>query len=236
MNSIVLLSASITLFLISILFLDQSNQDNYNHVGAISIGEHDIIYISTLPPVGEPVFISNNPLPPVGEPVFISNNPLPPVGEPEPVPNNPFSTAEGTPKIVLKYNNSVYKGELRSAVFASGDVNDNMPSLEEDSPSITTMIPNQIINITQGEQIQLYIYENPKPELQPNSFSSTLYHLNGTVSKILSLKEGDKMDTFTIDIDKGEYLLLAIATWLPNPDNFLTTSGYVSYIFRINVV
>ncbi|GKS62441.1 hypothetical protein YTPLAS21_18990 [Candidatus Nitrosocosmicus sp.] len=208
MNSIVLLSASITLFLISILFLDQSNIDNYNHVDAISIGEHDIIYISTLPPVGEPV----------------------------PVPNNPFSTAEGTPEIVLKYNNSVYKGELRSAVFASGDVNDNIPSFEEDSPSITTIIPNQIINITQGEQIQLYIYENPKPEPQPNSFSSTLYHLNGTVSKILSLKDGDKMDTFTIDTDKGEYLLLAIATWLPNPDHYLTTSGYVSYVFKINVI
>ncbi len=208
MDSIVLLSASITLFLISILFLDQSNIDNYNRVDAISIGENGINYISTLPPVGKPV----------------------------PVPNNPFSTAEGTPEIVLKYNNSIYKGELRSAVFASGDVNDNMPSFEEDSPSITTIIPNQIINITQGEQIQLYIYENPKPELQPNSFSSTLYYLNGTVSKILSLKEGDKMDTFTIDTDKGEYLLLAIATWLPNPDHYLTTSGYVSYVFKINVI
>ncbi len=72
MDSIVLLSASITLFLISILFLDQSNIDNYNRVDAISIGENGINYISTLPPVGKPV----------------------------PVPNNPFSTAEGTPEIV----------------------------------------------------------------------------------------------------------------------------------------
>lgn len=208
MNTIVILSASIALLLTSILFLDQSNHDNYNHVGAISVGKNNINYLSALPPVGEPV----------------------------PVPNNPFSTAEGSPEIVLKYNNSIYQGELRSAVFGSSDVNDDVPSLEEDSPGITAIIPNQIINITHGEQIQLYLNDNPRPELQPNSFSSTLYHLNGTVSKILSLKEGGKMDTFTIEADKGEYLLLAIATWLLNPDNFLTSSGYVSHIFRINVV
>jgi len=179
MNSIVLLSAFIALFLTSLLFLDQSNQDNYNHVGAIYIGKNHINYLSTLPPVGEPVS----------------------------VPNSPFSTAEGSPEIVLKYNNSIYQGELRSAVFSSGDVNNDMPSLEENSPGITTIIPNQIINITHGEQIQLYLHDNPRPELQPNSFSSTLYHINGTASKILSIKEEDKMDTFTIEADKGEYLL-----------------------------
>jgi hypothetical protein len=64
----------------------------------------------------------------------------------------------------------------------------------------------------------------------------TLYHLNGTAYKVLSLDGEDKMDIFTIDADKGKYLLLATATWLPNPDNYLTTSGYVSYIFRVNVI
>lgn len=180
---------------------------NNNNISAVTIGEINLNSLSVLPPVGEPV----------------------------PMPNNPFSSTEGTPEIILKYNNSIYQGELRSAVFSSGDVNDNMPSFEDEASSITAIIPEQIINITQNEQIQLLIDENPQPELQPNSLSSTLYHTNGTVSKVLSLKEDAKLDTFVVDVNKGEYLLLTVSTWLPNPDNYLTTSGYVSYVFRVNV-
>ncbi|CAN5778869.1 hypothetical protein BH23THE1_BH23THE1_20880 [soil metagenome] len=181
---------------------------NNNNISAVTIGESNLNSLSVLPPVGEPV----------------------------PIPNNPFSAAEGAPEIVLKYNNSIYQGELRSAIFASGDVNDNMPSFEDEASSITAIIPEQIINMTQNEQIQLLINENPQPELQPNSLSSTLYHMNGNVSKVLSLKEEAKRDTFIVDEDKGEYLLLTVATWLPNPDNYLTTSGYVTYVFRVNVL
>ena len=193
-----------SIFLLSFLSLQYNTNDGFV-MSAITIDKNHIYYLSSA---------------------------LPPVGQPVPTPNNPFSTAEGAPEILLKYNGTIYNGELRSAIFSSGDVNDNMPSLENNSTNITTIIPKQIINITHNEQIQLLVSENPRPELQPNSISSTLYHLNGTVSKILSLKEEDKMDMFIVDANKGEYLLLAIATWLPNPDNYLTTAGYVSYIFR----
>lgn len=207
MNSLFLLLMLFSLFSLSFLSLQHDNVKDLV-ISATTMSKNHIYYLSALPQVGEPI----------------------------PVPNNPFSTAEGAPEIVLKYNNSIYKGELRSAIFSSGDVNDNMPSLEGDSNNITATMPKQIINIIHDEQIQLLLNENPRPELQPNSLSSTLYHLDGTVSKILSFNVEDKMDTFTLDVDKGEYLLLAIATWLPNPDNYLTTSGYVSYIFRLNVI
>lgn len=201
------LSALLFLFSVSLIFSLLQNYDNDN-IRAVTIGETNFNSLSVLPPVGEPV----------------------------PTPNNPFSSTEGAPEMVLKYNNSIYHGELRSAIFASGDVNDNMPSFEDESSNITAIIPEQIINITQNEQIQLLINENPRPELQPNSLSSTLYHKNGNVYKILSLKQEAKRDTFIIDADKGEYLLLTVATWLPNPDNYLTTSGYVTYVFRVNVL
>ncbi len=202
-----LLSMMFSLFLLSFLSLQYNTNDGFV-ISAITIDKNHIYYLSSA---------------------------LPPVGQPVPIPNNPFSTAEGAPEIVLKYNDTSYNGELRSAIFSSGDVNDNMPSLENNSTNITAIIPKQKINITQGGQIQLLVRENPKPELHPDSLSSTLYHLNGNVSKILSLKEEDKMDTFIVDADKGEYLLLAIATWLPNND-YLTTAGYVSYIFRLSVL
>jgi hypothetical protein len=182
---------SVLLFLFT-ASLSFSLGQNHNNISAVTIGEINLNSLSVLPPVGEPV----------------------------PIPKNPFSAAEGAPEIVLKYNNSNYQGELRSAIFASGDVNDNMPSFEDEAGSITAIIPEQIINITQNDQIQLLIGENPQPELQPNSLSSTLYHMNGTLSKVLSLKEEAKLDTFVVDVNKGEYLLLTVATWLPNPDNY----------------
>lgn len=200
------LAVLLILFAASLSF--SLGQNNNNNISAVTIGEIGLKSLSVLPPVGEPI----------------------------PIPKNPFSSTEGAPEIVLEYNNSIYQGELRSALFASGDVNDNMPSFEDEASSITAIIPEQIINITQNEQIQLLIDKNPQPELQPNSLSSTLYHMNGTVSKVLSLKEEAKLDTFVVDVNKGEYLLLTVATWLPNPDNYLTTSGYVSYVFRVNVL
>jgi hypothetical protein len=200
---------SVLLFLFSVsLFFSLGQNNNDNNIRALTIGEINLNPLSVLPPVGEPA----------------------------PIPKNPFSSTEGAPEIELKYNNSIYQGELRSAVFASGNVNDNMPSLEDEATNITAIIPGQVINITQNGQIRLLIDENPQPELQPNSLSSTLYHMDGTVSKVLSLKENTKLDTFIVDANKGEYLLLTVASWLPNPDNYLTTSGYVSYVFRVNVL
>jgi hypothetical protein len=157
------------------------------------------------------------------------------VGQPNPEPRNPFSNTEGAPSISIKHDNNTYVGELRSAAFSYGDVNDNLESFGNNSSNITSIIPEQVINISKDEQIQLIIEGNPAPENQPNTLSATAYHINGTQIKVLSISEDGKSDRFIIDLDKGQYLILTIATWLPNPDNYLESSGYVSYIFRVNV-
>jgi hypothetical protein len=157
------------------------------------------------------------------------------VGEPNPEPRNPFSNTEGAPSISIKYNNNTYVGELRSVAFSYGDVNDSLESFGNNSSNITSIIPDKIINISQGEQIQLLIRGNPTPENQPNTLSSTAYHINGTQVKVLSISEDGKRDMFSVDLEKGQYLILTIATWLPNQDNYVKSSGYVSYIFRANV-
>lgn len=161
---------------------------------------------------------------------------LPPVGDPVPSSKNPFSSAQGAPKLMLEYNSTAYLGELRSAVFESGDVDNNMPSLGDESSNITAIIPEQRIDMLQNTPITIYVTENPQPENQPNSISVTAYYMNGTVSKILSLKEGEKFGTFNLDLNRGEYIFLAVATWLPDQDNYLTASGYVTYVFRANVL
>ncbi|CAN5830231.1 hypothetical protein BH23THE1_BH23THE1_28230 [soil metagenome] len=59
----------------------------------------------------------------------------------------------------------------------------NLESLGNNSPNITSMIAEELINISKNEQIQLLIGGNPEPEDQPNTLSSTAYHINGTVAK-----------------------------------------------------
>jgi hypothetical protein len=158
------------------------------------------------------------------------------VGEPNPLPTNPFSYIEGSPEIMIKYDNSTFKGELRASIFTSGDVNDNMPSLEDDlGNNITSIIPSNTINISTNKQIELLVTGNPQPELQPSSVSASVYLMNGTAVGVLSVEDKTKNSIFDIDLMKGQYLIIATATWLPNPDTYLTTSGYVSYVFRVVV-
>lgn len=156
------------------------------------------------------------------------------VGDPDPRQINPYTKYEGTPKILIKSDNDTYQGALRVFNIVTGDVNDNMPSIDSDT-NISSILPEKAINVTQNEQIQLLIRGNQLPELQPNSLSATVYFTNGTALKILTLAEDDKKDKFIVDIPEGMYYLLAAATWLPNPDNYVTTSGYVTYTFRLNV-
>lgn len=84
--------------------------------------------------------------------------------------------------------------------------------------------------------VKLLITENQQPENQPSSLSSTAYYLNETVAKVLSFIDNKKDGSFKFDIHRGNYFLLAVATWLPNSENYLTSSGFVTYIFRINVI
>jgi hypothetical protein len=157
------------------------------------------------------------------------------VGEPDPRITSPYSKYEGAPEIVIKNDDYVYHGALRVFNLVTGDVNNNMPSIDSNS-NVTSIMPENAINVSQNERIQLLIQGNPKPELQPNSLSATVYFSNGTGFKVLSLAESSKRDTFNVDLPTGKYIVLATATWLPNPDYYLTTSGYVVYAFRMNVL
>jgi hypothetical protein len=156
------------------------------------------------------------------------------VGDPTLRPSAPYTKYEGVPQILIKNDNNTYQGALRVFNIQTGDVNNNMPSIDSDA-NISSVLPEKAINISQNEQIQLLIRGNPMPELQPNTLSATVYFNNGTGFKILTLAEDDKKDTFVVDVPKGNYFILATATWLPNPDDYLTTSGYVTYTFRLNV-
>jgi len=155
------------------------------------------------------------------------------IGVPNLSDKNPFKN--GIPEIVMDVGEKSYYGELRNYIWESGDVNDNLPAIEPPRSNITTILPNKTATLEKGAQVMFSIKDNPVPEAQPDSLSITAYSADdGAPIKVLNVSS-NKKDTFDIDLDEGRCILLAIATWLPNEGNFLTTEGYVSYAFRINV-
>ncbi len=155
------------------------------------------------------------------------------VGEPNLSVKNPFGG--GPPEIIMNLDDKAYPGELRNFVWNGGDVNDNFPVNEPPRNNITAIIPNNTATIEKGSQVRFAVKDNPSPEVQPDSLSVTAYTLEGYPSKVLNVSS-NKADTFNVELDEGKYILLAVATWLPNEENYLTTEGYVSYAYRIDVV
>ncbi len=155
------------------------------------------------------------------------------IGVPNLSDRNPFGN--GIPEIVMGEGDKSYYGELRNYIWEGGDVNDDLPAVEPPRSNITAILPNKTATLEKGSQVMFSIKDNPVPEAQPDSLSVTAYSAeDGAPIKVLNVSS-NKTDTFDIDLDEGKYILLAIATWLPNEGNFLTTEGYVSYAFRINV-
>ncbi len=154
------------------------------------------------------------------------------VGEPNLSAKNPFGG--GPPEIIMTLDGKAYPGELRNFVWNSGDVDDNLPVIEPPRDNITAIVPNITVTIEKGSQIKFSVKDNPAPEVQPDSLSVTAYTLDDYPVKILGMSN-DKTDTFNVDLDEGRYILLAVATWLPNEGNYQTIEGLVSRTYSINV-
>ena len=154
------------------------------------------------------------------------------VGEPNLSPKNPFGG--GPPEIIMTLDGKTYPGELRNFIWNSGDVNDNLPAIEPTRSNITAIVPNNTVTIEKGSQVKFAIKDNPAPEVQPDSLSVTAYTLNGNPYKVIDVSN-NKTDTFDVDLNEGKYILLAVATWLPNEGTYQTIEGIVSRTYSINV-
>jgi hypothetical protein len=76
-----------------------------------------------------------------------------------PIPISPYSKNEGSPQILLNYDNKTYEGALRAFTLVYGDVNDNMPSINSNS-NISFVLPEYTINITQWTDKTLSKWES----------------------------------------------------------------------------
>jgi hypothetical protein len=117
-------------------------------------------------------------------------------------------------------------------------VNDNIPVIQAPRTNLTESLfssSDRAISISKGSDVAFMVKENPAPEAQPDTISVNAYTLSGQPVKVLSASE-NKRDTFRNDLPSGEYILMAIATWLPGPSRYLNVEGYVSYVFKVNVI
>lgn len=135
-------------------------------------------------------------------------------------------------------NNTQYMGDLRNYIWRAGDVNENTPVIQAPRIILTASFlssNDRTISINKGSDLTFVVKGNPAPEAQPDAISLNVYTLSGQPVKVLAVSE-NKRDTFRIELPSGEYILMAIATWLPDSNRSLNTEGYVTYVFKVIVI
>lgn len=177
-----------------------------------------------------------------------------PIGKPTSNLSNPFGSFDKMPpQIIMVYENKEYHGALLNYIFNNGRGNSTLPSNQGGNTSnITSVLPGNEITVKENSTVKFIVKgNNSQPGVQPNNLSVNAYTIQGKPIKILSLAEDVKSNTFKINLSKGEYILLATATWIPNNENnnnnnssnssssssyLTTTGGHISYNYRINII
>ena len=157
------------------------------------------------------------------------------------IPSNPANPAggvnESAPRIIMIYNNTEYDGILDSYSFGKTE---SMMSLPTANDKITATIPNQTIAVEQGSKLYFMMKGITSSEAQPDGISATAYTISGEPAGVLRVvdepERGNRTISLTVDLNRGEYILAAIATWLPEEQENNQITGYVSYSYRINVI
>lgn len=133
------------------------------------------------------------------------------------------------PKIVMIYANKQYDGELSDSKYREGQT---ISELHIPPKNVSANLPSKIVQVKEGSCIQFVIKGTPKL-LPASSLAVTAYYSNnGTAAKVLSAVNSHS-SIFKVTLDKGNYVNLAVATWLPGAEH---VSGYVIYKFMVNVI
>ena len=132
------------------------------------------------------------------------------------------------PKILMNYAGIQYPGQLSEAKYRAGE---NFAELHIQPQNVSANIPSNIVHIKSGSCVQFLIVGTPNL-LPPSSLAVTAYHaINGTAAAVLNATDYDKT-IFRMNLNSGNYILVAAATWLPGSED---VTGYVIYKFVLSV-
>jgi hypothetical protein len=133
------------------------------------------------------------------------------------------------PKIVMIYAGKEYDGELSDSKYREGQT---ISELHIPLKNVSTDLPSKMVQVKEGSCLQFVIKGTPRL-LPPSSLAVTAYDSNnGTAVKVLSAVDSHS-SIFKVILNKGNYIYLAVATWLPGTQH---VSGYVIYKFMVNVI
>jgi hypothetical protein len=177
------------------------------------------------------------------------------------IPVNPFETRGIPPQIVMEYAGKDYSGKLVRYITNTSTSSNNSSTAGSSSQSlgggsstattssdnITSPLPNQIITVKKNSSVNFIVKgnNNISTKSQPNTLSITAYDIKGTPVKLLNTTQQAGTSMVVVNLEKGQYILLSVATWLPQNgisssnninNNKNTIIGFVSYSYRINVV
>ena len=146
--------------------------------------------------------------------------------------SNPFEPREQPPKIVMVYHGKEYSGGLVGYSWEKTEVLNEIPEI---NANITAALPDapQVVKVENNTSVKFKVEYINQTDALPDTLSVNVYSNDGVPIKVLDVSKNDK-STFMIDLDKGQYVLVSTATWLP--ENNQVISGYVSYSYRINVM
>ena len=134
------------------------------------------------------------------------------------------------PSTLLVYNGNNYSGGLLDSKFREGlTFSQLIIPLEKVKSNLP--LKNNII-LKKDSCIGFIIKNTPSGIPLPN-IGITAYDNNGKAIKVLSTIENSTSDFFNIHLEKGRYILLAVATWLPAKEKI---TGYTIYNYLINII
>jgi hypothetical protein len=143
--------------------------------------------------------------------------------------SNPFEPREQPPKILMVYNGKEYSGGLVGYSWEKTEVLDEIPEI---NGNITAALPDAqpAVKVKDNTSVKFKVKYINQTDASPDTLSVNVYSIDGVPIKVLDVSRTDK-STFIIDLDKGQYVLVSTATWLP--ENNQVISGYISYSYRI---
>jgi hypothetical protein len=132
------------------------------------------------------------------------------------------------PKFVMIYGGKTYQGKLSEAKFRGGET---ISQLHIQPRNITTNLPSKIVKVREGSCVHFAILGTPRL-LPASSLGVTIYDANnGTAVKVLNVAGSHSV--FRVNLARGNYILLAVGTWLPSSEH---VSGYAIYKLVVDVI
>jgi hypothetical protein len=166
-----------------------------------------------------------------------------PPQEPVQDPANPSEFEQSTPEVSMVYNGESHAGDLLGATF---DATVDAANLPEPIPfDDISGVSTPAVTVQQGSAVTFEIRGGPwisgagdTRSAEPDVLAIDAHPMSGN-GETLSIQQDSRTETFPIDLQPGEYVLTATATWLaatpPAESQEAPINGYVIYGYRIIV-